>query len=105
MSSSARDNPLLQLTIVRFREFLREPEALFWVFVFPIVLAAGLGVAFRKRPPAGLKIGAVSPQLKASLSTEKLLDVTEFSTENGQQALRTGKVALLVEPGSAGEVL
>ena len=37
-----RNHPLWQLTLVRFREFLREPEALFWVFGFPLLLAAGL---------------------------------------------------------------
>jgi len=36
------NHPLYQLTLVRFREFLREPEALFWVFGFPLLLAAGL---------------------------------------------------------------
>ena len=36
-------HPLIELTLMRFREFVREPEALFWVFVFPILLAAGLG--------------------------------------------------------------
>ena len=38
------DQPLAQLTLVRFREFWREPEAIFWVFIFPILLAAGLGL-------------------------------------------------------------
>jgi len=28
---------------------LREREAVFWVFVFPVLLAAGLGIAFRNR--------------------------------------------------------
>ena len=47
---SFRERSLVQLTLVRYREFLREPEAVFWVFIFPILLAAGLGVAFRDRP-------------------------------------------------------
>jgi ABC-2 type transport system permease protein len=102
---SKRDNALVQLTVVRFREFLREPEALFWVFVFPIVLAAGLGVAFRNRPPEVLKIGAVTGQLTATLAAEKLLDVTQFSAESGEQALRTGKIALLAEPSSAEQLV
>ena len=41
------DHPLVQLTRVRYREFFREPEAVFWVFIFPVLLAAGLGIAFR----------------------------------------------------------
>jgi ABC-2 type transport system permease protein len=104
---SRRDNALVQLTLVRFREFLREPEALFWVFGFPIILAAGLGVAFRNRPPEVLKIGAVSAELKNALSKEKLLDVTEFSSGDGaaEQALLTGKIALLIEPGPDRQVV
>ncbi|HJS47856.1 MAG TPA: hypothetical protein VJ773_07720, partial [Gemmatimonadales bacterium] len=46
-----RGHPLAQLTAVRFLEFVREPEAVFWTFVFPVLLAAGLGLAFRNRPP------------------------------------------------------
>ena len=53
---------LYQLTMVRFRLFLREPEAIFWIFVFPILLAVGLGIAFRNRPadvlPGGRDHGA-----------------------------------------------
>src|SRR5438270_721639 len=41
-----RRSSMAQLTLVRFREFIREPEAVFWTFVFPILLAAGLGIAF-----------------------------------------------------------
>ena len=45
------DSQLMQLTAVRFREFLREPEALFWVFIFPILMAAGLGIALKRQTP------------------------------------------------------
>jgi len=95
-------HPLVQLTLVRFREFLREPEAMFWVFVFPILLAAGLGVAFRNRPPDVLKIAAVTPEMTRSSHQEKLLDVQELSPAAAEDALRTGKVALLVQPGPNG---
>src|SRR5260370_14675202 len=44
------DHAIVQLTLVRFREFWREPEAVFWVFIFPILLTTGLGIAFRNRP-------------------------------------------------------
>src|ERR1700733_4546867 len=98
------DHPLAQLTLVRFLEFIREPEALFWVFIFPILLAAGLGIAFRNRPADVLKIAAVSPGLAQSLQQEKLLDVQQLDESAAEDALRTGKVALLVLPGSAGSV-
>src|SRR3981189_1173888 len=52
---------MVQLTLVRFREFIREPEAVFWTFVFPILLAAGLGIAFRQRGPDKLPVGVLRP--------------------------------------------
>ncbi len=97
-------NPLVQLTLVRFLEFVREPEALFWVFIFPILLAAGLGIAFRNRPADVLRIAAVTPELAQSLRQEKLLDVQQLDEQSAQEALRTGKVALLAVPGNSGAV-
>src|SRR2546428_170193 len=47
-------SPLAELTLVRLRELAREPEAVFWVFIFPVLLAAILGLAFRSRPPEAL---------------------------------------------------
>ena len=99
------NHPLFQLTLVRFREFMREPEALFWVFIFPILLAAGLGIAFRNRPAEVLQIAAVTPQLAAPLRAEKLLDVRQLSPGDAEAALRNGKVALEAEPGPNGGVI
>ncbi len=56
---------LYQLTVTRFKLTLREPEAIFWIFVFPILLALGLGIAFRNRPADVLPVGATTPQLVA----------------------------------------
>src|ERR1039458_823850 len=38
------------LLLARLKEMYREPEVIFWVFIFPILLALGLGVAFRNKP-------------------------------------------------------
>jgi ABC-type multidrug transport system permease subunit len=91
--------------LVRFRETLREPEALFWIFVFPILLAAGLGIAFRNRPADVLKIATTSPEIARSLAHEKLLSVQQLDSNAAEEALRTGKVALLAVPGSTGSVV
>jgi ABC-2 type transport system permease protein len=99
------DHPLVQLTLVRFREFWREPEALFWAFVFPVLLTVGLGIAFRNRPADVVKIAAVTPELTQSLRGERLLDVQQLSAWAAEDALRTGKVALLVVPGPNGTVV
>ncbi len=103
-ATSFSDHPLVQLTLVRFLEFTREPEALFWVFVFPLLLAAGLGIAFRNRPAEVLRIAVVTPELAQSIRQEKLLDVQQMDAAAAQDALRTGKVALLAAPGSSGTV-
>src|SRR6516162_4083638 len=95
----ANDHPLVQLVLVRFREFFREPEALFWVFVFPVLLAAGLGIAFRNRPPDVLPVAATTPELTAALEREKLLRAQLMSSGEGAEALRLGRVAVVVEPG------
>jgi len=97
-------HPLMQLTLVRFREFVREPEALFWVFGFPIILAAGLGIAFRNRPADILPVAAATPQLSAALRAEKLLDVRQLPLNDAERELRNGKVVLVAEPGENGAV-
>jgi ABC-2 type transport system permease protein len=98
------NHPLVQLTLMRMREFIREPEALFWSMIFPIALAAGLGIAFRNRPPEILKVAAVTPRLAEALRQEKLLDVTQLPPELAEQFVRTGKIALVAEPGADGSV-
>jgi ABC-2 type transport system permease protein len=101
---SVADHPLVQLTLVRFREFLREPEAIFWVFVFPILLATGLGIAFRNRHAEVLKVAAVTPELAQALKQEKLLDTQQLSAAQARQALRQGKIAMLAEPAPGGGI-
>ncbi len=98
---------LVQLTLVRFREFIRQPEAVFWTFVFPMLLAVGLGLAFRSKAPDKPKIGVVvstpaATSIAASLKKDSSLIVEQFSDSAGARALRTAKVALLVVPDANG---
>ena len=96
------DHPLVQLTLVRFREFVREPEALFWVFVFPILLAAGLGIAFRNRPADVLKIAAVTPQLAAVARARKSCSMSQqlpAAGRRGSAAHRQSGAAGRAGPG------
>src|SRR5580765_6903824 len=103
---SFRDHPLFQLTKVRFLEFVREPEALFWVFVFPVLLTAGLGLAFRTRAPEQVKVGVLdgtrAAPVAASLEADKRVAVLRLSDSGAALSLRTGKVAVLVIPGESG---
>ncbi|MEP6961078.1 MAG: ABC transporter permease [Acidobacteriota bacterium] len=99
------DHPLFQLTLLRFREFVREPEAVFWNFAFPLLLAVGLGVAFREQPPDAIHIAAVTPRLAQALRQDKQLTVDELPAAEAATALRTGKVALFVQPGPGTSVI
>src|SRR6201995_4306142 len=86
---------LFQLTIVRFRLFWREPEAIFWIFIFPILLAVGLGLAFRNRPADVLQVGATTPQLTRALAADKGLTATTVDEATGAKQLDTGAIVLL----------
>ncbi len=100
-----REHSMVQLTLVRFREFTREPEAVFWTFVFPILLAAGLGIAFRQRGPDRVHVGvltsaATSSAVIQSLKRDSTIITESYDDSSGALALRTGKIALLVAPGA-----
>ncbi len=95
---------LYQLTLSRFKLTLREPEAIFWIFVFPILLALGLGIAFRNRPPDVLPVGATTPQLVQALAGDRGLKATQMDEAAGAAALATGKIVLLAEQGADGVV-
>jgi ABC-type multidrug transport system permease subunit len=97
-------HPLVQLTLVRIREFAREPEAVFWAIFFPILLTTGLGIAFRSQPQPVLQIATTTPELAASLKTEPGLAVDLLSPPEADQALRFGKVALLAVPLPGGGI-
>ena len=92
-------NSLAQLISVRFKEYLREPEALFWSFGFPILLAIGLGIAFRSKPPDVAHVAVVggAPGIAEGLAKDKALAVERMSADSARVALRTGRVALVVD--------
>lgn len=101
--SNRRYSPLLELTVARGKEFLREPEAVFWVFAFPVLLAVALGFAFRAKGPDQIPVGVVAASeadatMKALKSSPALLP-RPFSAAEGREALRTGRISLLVDPG------
>jgi ABC-type multidrug transport system permease subunit len=91
---------LTELTLARVRELTREPEAVFWVFVFPIVLAGILSLAFRSRPPDPLPVGvAAGPQAAArmsALSSQSGLRPRLLSPEEASQALARGHVVVVI---------
>jgi len=108
---------LKQLTLARFREFTREPEAMFWTFVFPLLLAAGLAIAFRDKAPEQSVVAVVMPTLPdsaarrvdaalaaASSGRDAPLRARRISADSAEEVLRTGTAALVVLPMPDGSV-
>jgi ABC-2 type transport system permease protein len=93
--SNLETSSLFQLTAMRFRLFLREPEAIFWTFVFPIILAVGLGLAFRNRPADVLQVGATTAHLTEALNSDKGLTASTIDEATGARSLATGAILLL----------
>jgi ABC-2 type transport system permease protein len=96
-------HPLVELTLARLREFVREPEALFWVFIFPILLACALGLAFRSKTDQPVYVGveqaAGADRVLAILRAEKGIDARPLAPARMDGALRDGLVQLVVKPG------
>lgn len=97
---SLRASSLALLIRARVAEFLREPEAIFWMFVFPILLSSALAVAFRDQPAEPVRVsveeGAGAEPRRAALEASGQVVPRVVPRAQAQQELRTGKAALVV---------
>src|SRR5271168_2114176 len=88
----------------RMLELKREPEVVFWVFIFPLLLALGLGVAFRNKPadavPLAIVQGAGSEEVAALLARSPQHTSFKIKLKNmdpARRVLRREKYALLMK--------
>src|SRR5690348_3175676 len=95
----------------RMLELAREKEVVFWVFVFPLLLALGLGFAFRNKPADKTTIAIVAgPEARNVLSLVQnspehaSIHVEIVDEARAKDGLRLGKYDLLVEPLAPGQV-
>lgn len=100
-----RLHPLRELILMRLRTFVREPEALFWTFGFPILLTIGLGLAFREDadpPPAAIAVesGSAGEDYLQALQGSPDVAPVLLEPEEAEGALRRGEVALIVSGDS-----
>ncbi len=97
-------HPIVELTLARLREFLREPEAVFWVFVFPILLAFALGIAFRTNTAqvvyVGVEEGPDARRVLSVLGAVRGIEARPVTPEHADRALRDGEVQVIVRAGS-----
>jgi len=99
------------LLMARMLELKREPEVVFWVFVFPLLLALGLGIAFRNKPGDAASVAVVagtsSPDVAAMLahsSQHASFKIQVMTEEEAQKGFRLGKYDVVVEVASKGGV-
>ncbi len=101
--TSKHQHPLGQLALMRFRIFVREPAALFWTYGFPLLLALVLGIAFRNRPPEPVDVAVVAAAgtgvWREALAGTSSVHVHLLNAQDARDALRAGKVSLVVETG------
>lgn len=94
---------LVELTRVRLLEFVREPEAVFWVFVFPVLLALALGIAFRSPPERSYRVAVLSDTVAERLADDPTLDLVRPDPAEVPALLRDGKVDVVVEGSLSGD--
>jgi ABC-type multidrug transport system permease subunit len=97
-------HPLVELTLARLREFLREPEAVFWVFAFPVIMTCALGIAFRSRGQEPVVVGVAeqpgAADLAAALERAGGVTVRRLAPDDVERAIRDGRAPVVVVPGS-----
>src|SRR5260370_42296747 len=78
------------LLMARMLELKREPEVVFWVFIFPLLLALGLGIAFRNKPGNAVSVviveGAGSQQAQSLLARSPQHDQFKVQVLNQEEA-------------------
>lgn len=106
---NSRWSGFAHLLMARMRELKREPEVLFWVFAFPLLLALGLGVAFRNKPADTTSVVIVSgPSAQATLgmlgSSPQHVSIRAEIADQAQalKSFRLGKYDLVILPDGKG---
>jgi ABC-type multidrug transport system permease subunit len=103
-----RQHPLGQLLLARLREFYREPEVIFWVYGFPLILAVGLFLAFTGKEPEPPAVdvqgdpAASQPAAVAAVLRKGGLPAEVHPEAECQARLNRGNTALYVVPMDQG---
>src|SRR6266576_87530 len=101
---NGRSSSYSHLLMARMLELKREPEVVFWVFVFPVLLALGLGIAFRNKPGNAASVaiieGAGSQDVRSLLDRSpqhEHFKVQVLDERGARQGFRLGKFDLVID--------
>ncbi len=95
--------PVWEITKARLKEFLREPEAIFWVYGFPILMTVALGIAFREKGVEQFTVDIASNPKAEQLAQWLKEDPNRFNVQINDRAtflkrLAENKTALVIQP-------
>ncbi len=94
----------------RMKELKREPEVIFWVFGFPLLLALGLGIAFRNKPADVSRIAIVNSEAQQLMSLidrspqKAAINAEVLDEAMALKSFRLGKYDLVVEGDGKGSL-
>jgi ABC-2 type transport system permease protein len=109
MTKTEIRHPIIELSLARLREWVREPEAIFWAFVFPIVMSVALAVAFPGREGRAVVVGmtrepgtqssAAALKFRTALQGLEGVVLRDVSAGDELRVIRDGDVHVIVVPG------
>ena len=95
-------HPFVEMTLTRLLILVREPEMIFWVFIFPLLMALALGIAFRSPSEAPVAVaveeGSGAAALLDALSAHDNVEVVSVDPGGTGAALRDGLAHVVVVP-------
>lgn len=107
----SNNHSFLNLVALQFREFIREPDVLFWGVFFPVILSGVLGLAFANQGETTSRVGIITNQyIKNNPSIKKLtaeagdsasFDFIQLPVQEAFLRLKRGEISLIVEPEAA----
>jgi ABC-2 type transport system permease protein len=109
-------NPFAELMLMHLRDFYRTPEALFWTFIFPIILSGLIGLGFSSDEVTPIRLALVQTdtinqatnlrKLQIALAKEPTKQISVKSYEEGLEKLRKGEANIIIssQVGTFGQV-
>ena len=97
-------HPFVEMTVTRLLLLVREPEMIFWVFIFPLLMALALGIAFQSpsETPVAVAVerGAGAAELRDALAAHESVEIVSLAPGATAAALRDGLAHVVVAPGN-----
>ncbi len=98
-----------QLGLTTLREYLRSPEAVFWTYGFPVLMAVVLGLAFGESGPEPVPVAVVQSEAASafaeSLADNPWIELQVLEEREAAQRLESGRVALVLSGTPAQPIL